>query len=233
VCGERGGRIRLSGPCGGSSPRVRGTLPYGGAEAPRDRFIPACAGNALVYAAAAVSRSVHPRVCGERGRRMHLDEGATGSSPRVRGTRIGSGGRGGGTRFIPACAGNAHQGENHTGDVTVHPRVCGERREALAAAERGDGSSPRVRGTRAEESCRARQVRFIPACAGNARLPPNPWRPVSVHPRVCGERSSTVSLVNRNCGSSPRVRGTRNASWAATPGPGFIPACAGNARARR
>ena len=95
--------------------------------------------------------TVHPRVCGELSRHFGRGSQPTGSSPRVRGTRE------------TTCAGNASS--------PVHPRVCGELvmptdlearnyrfipacagNSAVSGHVRSnaDGSSPRVRGTRAE-----------------------------------------------------------------------------------
>ena len=113
VCGElaldrrvlihRAGRFIPA--CAGNSP-----VPLDARPRLHVRFIPACAGNSRVHPA---------RGCG------------TGSSPRVRGTRLrpetSSGSRG---RFIPACAGNSHG--------------CDARAQRVHADV---GSSPRVRGT--------------------------------------------------------------------------------------
>ena len=65
------GEHTVSGCCrlnvGGSSPRARGT-PYPDEDnAPRWRFIPACAGNTLETLPAEAQAAVHPRVRGEHG----------------------------------------------------------------------------------------------------------------------------------------------------------------------
>ena len=49
-----------------------------------------------------------------------------------------------------------------------------------------------------------------------------------VHPRVCGEHFSTNDRSQENCGSSPRMRGTRNKGSAEKVHGRFIPAYAGN-----
>ena len=107
VCGERDlgldGYVELT----GSSPRVRGTRGSGGEPTGRHRFIPACAGNALLRNRRSAHRPVHPRVCGERLRKVHAGSSFAGSSPRVRGTRGEAPCAWGEGRFIPACAGNA------------------------------------------------------------------------------------------------------------------------------
>ncbi len=193
----------------GSSPRVRGTR-RGCAAAPGvDRFIPACAGNARHAPRARPGRPVHPRVCGERSAAHLRLARVTGSSPRVRGTRA----------RRPA----------HHDRRSVHPRVCGERVVSSSAAPALSGSSPRVRGTPVLQLAQAFQVRFIPACAGNAVDLRIKHIPAAVHPRVCGERSRSSSFSASAGGSSPRVRGTQDPSGE-YPGPvRFIPACAGNA----
>ena len=215
----------------------------------RFRFIPACAGNSSRNTSATAPRPVHPRVCGELPAVLAEYLAATGSSPRVRGTRAYFEQETIVDRFIPACAGNSAEGWAAGGHQPVHPRVCGElgpprgeewcvNRFIPACAgnslnlpafmSRTNGSSPRVRGTRTRRSSTRGRRRFIPACAGNSRPPavlsPSP----SVHPRVCGELGGFGEGGSRNAGSSPRVRGTRSAGRVLIPVCRFIPACAGN-----
>ena len=148
VCGERTGWGEAFGGTSGSSPRVRGTRPDDARPVVQKRFIPACAGNALGLGfglgfgrfipacagnarrrvAQASSRSVHPRVCGERGGGRGAHGVTSGSSPRVRGTRRRGRPIRPGSRFIPACAGNAPAARGRAPRRSVHPRVCGERR---------------------------------------------------------------------------------------------------------
>ena len=78
------------------------------------------------------------------------------------------------------------------------------------------GSSPRGRGTHADEqSFGHREVRFIPARAGNTRpLAPGACASIlPVHPRAGGEHiPDNFSRYSRPAGSSPRGRGTRASS---------------------
>ena len=229
VCGERHTSSSGSGSAIGSSPRVRGTPSGIRSWMGRGRFIPACAGNAPTTSYRARSAPVHPRVCGERFHDSTTNPTLIGSSPRVRGTRRGEAGLLVGGRFIPACAGNARASGATTRCWPVHPRVCGERAEWPAGLASAHGSSPRVRGTPGGDGARRRQLRFIPACAGNAWAPrPRFGRP-PVHPRVCGERAALSSASVPPFGSSPRVRGTREQRLDPQPVIRFIPACAGNA----
>ncbi len=130
------------------------------------RFIPAGAGNTWPYSLVERVLAVHPRGCGEHPWNSTVARLAVGSSPRVRGTRVKASREESEKRFIPAGAGNTR---NHTAShspAPVHPRGCGEHRLSLmprAVHPRGcgehrieggpamydDGSSPRVRGTRA------------------------------------------------------------------------------------
>ena len=106
VCGEQLTYRLTTRKTGGSSPRVRGTVPDVLEFRVRGRFIPACAGNSPRRQIFDKIMTVHPRVCGEQRSTSSRTRFPVGSSPRVRGT--------GGplltdwrtARFIPACAGN-------------------------------------------------------------------------------------------------------------------------------
>ena len=215
----------------GSSPRVRGTGASLAGRVGQTRFIPACAGNGVPKPGSGGAAPVHPRVCGER-LMAKLDYwGVVGSSPRVRGTArpLPSGSRR--SRFIPACAGNGSSSEPRPSRPTVHPRVCGERRQLLLPPPVQLGSSPRVRGTVLLRPTGSRVHRFIPACAGNGGELHLPNAIMAVHPRVCGERAAARARFMRVPnfdGSSPRVRGTAPVLVVPVARLRFIPACAGN-----
>ncbi len=229
VCGERGSSSSRASGAPGSSPRVRGTPRRPSHACLRLRFIPACAGNALSIVARPLQITVHPRVCGERLLEITPREWLDGSSPRVRGTLHRPMHSQGFCRFIPACAGNAHQPIRRNCLPTVHPRVCGERTQTPEILESYDGSSPRVRGTLMGALEKGKRPRFIPACAGNARYSAAVEKDETVHPRVCGERAASRPVNQSGTGSSPRVRGTHGAAHCRPSTNRFIPACAGNA----
>ena len=135
----------------GSSPHARGTRKGPLSWSCKNRFIPACAGNAPVWAAARLRAAVHPRMRGERAPRAARTRAPRGSSPHARGTRP--------TR----CP---------TGRwSSVHPRMRGERATDHQAVILAGGSSPHARGTQPEPDPNAQPDRFIPACAGNAAGP--------------------------------------------------------------
>ena len=191
VCGERIGLPCVVTVDLGSSPRMRGTLSMVDSLSAISRFIPAYAGNAASRATTFNSFSVHPRVCGERRASCPKIRNPDGSSPRMRGTHRRRSSRAPRWRFIPAYAGNASPMASPTRSTTVHPRVCGERPEGRRKSVIQAGSSPRMRGTLALVKERAIGQRFIPAYAGNASGKARSRGGAAVHPRVCGERSTS------------------------------------------
>ncbi len=210
ACGERSTVTAGLGRYPGSSPRMRGTDLGASRPRPKNRFIPAHAGNGL-----------------------NAKQGADrigGSSPRMRGTALSGIASKGTTRFIPAHAGNGRRFSRPTGTGPVHPRACGERGRAphrnagrlrfipahagngtliatpspapsvhpracgerLIAIRRADplsGSSPRMRGTVERGLHDHHRRRFIPAHAGNGDSPSSSRVQEPVHPRACGERA--------------------------------------------
>ena len=94
-------------------------------------------------------------------------------------------------------------------------------------AIRSEGSSPRGRGSPRRTRRHSRNVRFIPAWAGQpSRLTSRP-SPLGVHPRVGGAAYVHVFHASPVLGSSPRGRGSPASRSAAARGHGFIPAWAG------
>ena len=71
-------------------------------------------------------------------------------------------------RFIPAWAGNAQWHDAVHVYTAVHPRVGGERVNAVTITFVAGGSSPRGRGTPPIGLEAYAMGRFIPAWAGNA-----------------------------------------------------------------
>ena len=106
VCGEHDNKSGDQAAFQGSSPRMWGTPAFSAARALTIRFIPAYVGNTCQPCARAISRPVHPRVCGEHLLHFQSINHPLGSSPRMWGTR---------KRAGPVYS-----------ISTVHPRVCGE-----------------------------------------------------------------------------------------------------------
>ena len=155
---------------------------------------------------------------------------ADGSSPHARGTHPPGQGREAARRFIPACAGNADPGPSGMDQPPVHPRMRGERQGEIGGFPFVAGSSPHARGTPDRIRARPGGLRFIPACAGNAREHAPLSQHVAVHPRMRGERVAWGAILVVRAGSSPHARGTHINRRHPKDGCRFIPACAGNAR---
>ncbi len=192
ACGEQRMGLRKRRYGRGSSPRMRGTGRSSSMRYRPDRFIPAHAGNSASEYDREPMPPVHPRACGEQGRRQAFGNPKCGSSPRMRGTgAVGKFGRDI-DRFIPAHAGNSCAWPAWRSAKSVHPRACGEQSGARWIALAKAGSSPRMRGTGMKGPQHERRQRFIPAHAGNSQC--RIWRPAlrPVHPRACGEQSSST-----------------------------------------
>ena len=90
------------------------------------------------------------------------------------------------------------------------------------------GSSPRMRGARADGPVRSGRGRIIPADAGSTEHDSdcaNAWRD---HPRGCGEHSWPVLVSMVAPGSSPRMRGALFLAELRITGRRIIPADAGS-----
>ncbi len=155
------------------------------------RFLRAHAGNTGGPTGAWPPPPVHPRACGEHGADTRPRFFSDGSSPRMRGTQDQARNRSVRIRFIPAHAGNTLHWRRDSRGHTVHPRACGEHFGRLLGASGKSGSSPRMRGTQRTVSSEKRQIRFIPAHAGNTRSRPRRCQGCSVHPRACGEHDKS------------------------------------------
>ncbi len=228
ACGEHSGAPILCAKARGSSPRLRGTQQPRNYRLAPNRFIPAPAGNTCIPCTRPAPNAVHPRACGEHIQHEDLGIGDAGSSPRLRGTRGFRGPHRLLQRFIPAPAGNTQRGPPDRIHYPVHPRACGEHGRSSAGLRRSNGSSPRLRGTRADSSRRRRSLRFIPAPAGNTSPIAKEKAASAVHPRACGEHVSSQGTIQEPRGSSPRLRGTQSARLSASRPARFIPAPAGN-----
>ena len=152
MCGELWEIARAYDRATGSSPRVWGTR-WGSHNPLRSwRFIPACVGNSALTLPLPTRSPVHPRVCGELSHWENSPRNIDGSSPRVWGTPTVFGENVSSKRFIPACVGNSPQSPPSPPLGPVHPRVCGELAEPGGLYTMCAGSSPRVWGTRYQES---------------------------------------------------------------------------------
>jgi len=116
--------------------------------------------------------------------------------------------------------------------MAADPRECGGNPPVTRRNIAGKGPSPRVRGKRSGRSLRERDVRSIPASAGETRGRHRSRRIRPVHPRECGGNTVPSSRSRREAGPSPRVRGKHLAARPLTRWEGSIPASAGETSVR-
>ena len=189
ACGEHFTFNATIQPLPGSSPRLRGTPHRVGVWHERVGIIPALAGNTVTVAIGGLFRGDHPRACGEHSMRLLLSLHFTGSSPRLRGTRVAHGANLAQHGIIPALAGNTGIGSARTSSTRDHPRACGEHCCICDNFGQNMGSSPRLRGTRPYLYDASTAHGIIPALAGNTIVVGSGPRGCWDHPRACGEHT--------------------------------------------
>ena len=189
ACGEHFTFNATIQPLPGSSPRLRGTQDGRVESWIRIGIIPALAGNTVTVAIGGLFRGDHPRACGEHSMRLLLSLHFTGSSPRLRGTRVAHGANLAQHGIIPALAGNTGIGSARTSSTRDHPRACGEHCCICDNFGQNMGSSPRLRGTRPYLYDASTAHGIIPALAGNTIVVGSGPRGCWDHPRACGEHT--------------------------------------------
>ena len=211
----------------GPSPRARGSLTAMTDMDDEAGSIPASAGKPAARRAATRSGRVHPRERGEATFRGSTHACGWGPSPRARGSRDQLQRKHHLHGSIPASAGKPLPRRVELLPRRVHPRERGEARTHPPAQDRGQGPSPRARGSRLPAGAPDRREGSIPASAGKPpRSAPGcaTWR---VHPRERGEAASARSGDTSLAGPSPRARGSPNRRSSAEAGARSIPASAG------
>ena len=176
---------------------------------------------------------VYPRVCGGSAARVGTDDLTKGLSPRVRGIPSCKASSAPTTWSIPACAGDPPLSSAPPRATGVYPRVCGGSFLIFATTSAGMGLSPRVRGIPSGDTGAAYVPGSIPACAGDPSCPDCAAAIRRVYPRVCGGSKIVAATQFCTVGLSPRVRGILVLDQCVMPGPGSIPACAGDPHAAR
>ena len=137
------------------------------------RITPACAGKSPMCGARVCVVKDHPRVCGEKCRRLgDIFHGAR-SPPRVRGKVMEAKAFTNPIRITPACAGKSKTMTISGSPVKDHPRVCGEKRHSFVRSHFQLGSPPRVRGKANRRRNIRRRCGITPACAGKRCFRPH------------------------------------------------------------
>ena len=151
----------------------------------------------------------HPRACGANCRCCSMFCTVSGSSPRMRGKLITAPVLSSAIRIIPAHAGQTFVIGARGLGKTDHPRACGANAAAGRIRTLRRGSSPRMRGKQGGRRKLEREIRIIPAHAGQTAPARDATSRSSDHPRACGANSSGAFSMIRLIGSSPRMRGKR------------------------
>ena len=166
-------------------------------------------------------------MCGEHRSIVGIGVACQGSSPHVRGARLGSTLNAAAMGIIPACAGSTLSLSTTQALRWDHPRMCGEhllnayldvftRDHPRMCGEHyfGDtldsavwGSSPHVRGAQPGRDGIPKIPGIIPACAGSTFTCHEIITRIRDHPRMCGEHYSNLFHLLPPLGSSPHVRG--------------------------
>ena len=112
----------------------------------------------------------------------------------------------------------------------VYPRVGGGTADTVKWDRDVKGLSPRGRGNRVLGQVKEKPNRSIPAWAGEPNRVMGKLDIRSVYPRVGGGTASSERRHDALCGLSPRGRGNHRIGGCDEPGPGSIPAWAGEPR---
>ena len=150
-------------------------------------------------------------MCGEHRSIVGIGVACQGSSPHVRGApedkvivKTFDG-------IIPACAGSTSPANPPSSPARDHPRMCGEHEIRQRGFRILKGSSPHVRGAPPERRHDISRARIIPACAGSTSGSLCFPGLMGDHPRMCGEHDKPRNKNVLGQGSSPHVRGARQA----------------------
>ncbi len=191
----------------GSSPRVRGKHGLGKPVTLPRRIIPARAGQTMLLHRGSCNSPDHPRACGANREEARVAGRLHGSAPRVRGKLRCSRACAIRARIIPARAGQTPINPAYSSTSSDHPRACGANWFMWIRQYPPSGSSPRVRGKQTVPIHSGHVPRIIPARAGQTGASSTALRHRPDHPRACGANNCIRPAVERNAGSSPRVRG--------------------------
>ena len=174
VCGEKNCAASSCTAFLGSPPRMRGQADDYFLNDRASGITPACAGTRSFFFGFFFCYGDHPRVCGDKRRRLSLQA--------VDG------------RITPACAGTRVLPKSGSAYIGDHPRVCGDKDPGICKRFTDKGSPPRVRGQDSVHVMGGSSLRITPACAGTRCEPRMPRLHYEDHPRVCGDKGSPAAL---------------------------------------
>ncbi len=192
VRGEKERQIRISSEGLGSPPRTRGEAGAINAIVEKVRITPAYAGRSASLLPPVCGRGDHPRVRGEKFRKIENGGFDQGSPPRTRGEVRSRWRHRRGRRITPAYAGRSLCLVGHAEGEEDHPRVRGEKVIRRPLTPYLGGSPPRTRGEVLLLLSGLGVLGITPAYAGRrstVRLSGGAKRD---HPRVRGEKTKKI-----------------------------------------
>ena len=191
----------------GSPPRTRGKVRNSCTERLHIGITPAYAGKSRRGTEKGAPAWDHPRVRGEKPLTTTASARQTGSPPRTRGKAPPSAFKLARLGITPAYAGKSFLAIPFTLQDRDHPRVRGEKKLAQEIMENELGSPPRTRGKVPAQYTARGQDRITPAYAGKRKAPCGEHPEAKDHPRVRGEKCTSVAAARPYLGSPPRTRG--------------------------
>ena len=211
----------------GSPPRGRGKVGAAIMKYTVSGITPAWAGKSMIWLRLSFGCMDHPRVGGEKLQGEVNRQLEAGSPPRGRGKvysvyrEVCYGG------ITPAWAGKSPGPPGSGLFWGDHPRVGGEKYKLWLDKRACKGSPPRGRGKDAITNAFSRSSRITPAWAGK-RSGHYPCYPQGQdHPRVGGEKISSMFKRSSSMGSPPRGRGKAVGDYSKEITVGITPAWAG------
>ena len=191
------------------------------------RITPAWAGKSGYSSTAGSSGKDHPRVGGEKTDFIFLWRMVKGSPPRGRGKAVYFCHLCPQHRITPAWAGKSIRAHNIPTAEMDHPRVGGEKRGLEVCRQTGRGSPPHGRGKVFQYGDAVGKVGITPAWAGKSGGDIISKIIVEDHPRMGGEKASSVRSPCCCVGSPPHGRGKGLAGGKAKRPDRITPAWAG------
>ena len=191
----------------GSPPHARGKEKEGVSLSRRSGITPACAGKrASGYPSGGQARD-HPRMRGEKFSARSNSAARQGSPPHARG------------KALPMFRGAMKCG--------ITPACAGKSNALIDSGNIDRGSPPHARGKVCFRFAERAKPGITPACAGKRNLFPSIKSGRRDHPRMRGEKSTSVGNGSDTTGSPPHARGKVFGHIRHFNRPGITPACAG------
>ena len=207
VCGEKCIPLTRGHGRQGSPPRMRGKVQLGEIDLQDIWITPAYAGKSGPCPDRVPPAGDHPRVCGEKSQSTSASPRALGSPPRMRGKGVKQSNSRIRMGITPAYAGKRGWKNCIEKPLGDHPRVCGEKLFPAGFKVTFQGSPPRMRGKVLALLIVPPSRRITPAYAGKSLTIQKMTTRSRDHPRVCGEKFSSMWRRYMVSGSPPRMRG--------------------------